>query len=73
MGALSGLRSALCRWPRGEHATAIDGEGRHPTAEHILNVAAKVGLNRRRANKIIDEVSQAVTAKLSGFLRSAQK
>jgi serine/threonine-protein kinase HipA len=57
----------------GEHATAIDGEGRNPTGEHMLNVAAHIGLDRRRANKIIHEVSEAVKAKLSRFLTAALK
>ncbi|MCL2720979.1 MAG: type II toxin-antitoxin system HipA family toxin [Treponema sp.] len=44
----------------GEHATAIDGEGRSPTEEHIMSVAKKAGLDLRKAQNIIDEVKSAV-------------
>ncbi|GHV28297.1 toxin HipA [Synergistales bacterium] len=53
----------------GEHATAVDGEGRNPTGEHLLRAAAKIGLSPRRANKIIGEVREVVQAKLSRFLK----
>ncbi|MCL2806528.1 MAG: type II toxin-antitoxin system HipA family toxin [Treponema sp.] len=44
----------------GEHAAAIDGEGRNPTDEHIMTVAKKAGLDLRKAKKIADEVKSAV-------------
>ena len=44
----------------GEHATMIDGEGRGPTEENIINVARKCGLDLRRAEEIIDEVQTTV-------------
>jgi len=44
----------------GEHATAINGEGRNPSEEHIMTVAQKIGLHRRRAKKIMEEVKGAV-------------
>jgi serine/threonine-protein kinase HipA len=52
----------------GEHATSIDGEGRNPTEQHILTVAAKIGINPRRAKKICNEVSAVVQDKLSRFI-----
>ena len=44
----------------GEHATTIDGEGRNPTEENILSVAKKIGIDQRKAKKIIGEVKNAV-------------
>jgi len=44
----------------GEHATAIDGEGRNPSEEHIISVAKKAGLDNRKAKKIMDEVKSVV-------------
>jgi len=44
----------------GEHATAIDGEGRNPAEEHIMAVAKKAGLDQRRAKEIMGEVETAV-------------
>jgi serine/threonine-protein kinase HipA len=52
----------------GEHATAIDGEGRNPADEHILSVARKAGLDERAAKKIMSEVKSAVKdASLENF------
>jgi len=45
---------------RGEHATAIDGEGLNPSSENILNVARKTGLDLKTAKKIMEEVRNAV-------------
>jgi len=44
----------------GEHATAIDGEGRSPTEKHIMAVAKKAGLDLRKAEKTLNEVKSAV-------------
>jgi serine/threonine-protein kinase HipA len=44
----------------GEHATAIDGEGRNPTDGNILAVARKAGFDERTAKKIMEEVKSAV-------------
>jgi serine/threonine-protein kinase HipA len=44
----------------GEHATSVDGEGKNPTGEHILNVARKVGIDLRRAKEILAEVRTAI-------------
>jgi len=40
----------------GEHATSVNGEGRNPEEKHIIAVAEKAGLDRRKAKKIIDKV-----------------
>jgi len=51
----------------GEHATAIDGEGRNPTEEHIMSVAKKSGLEQRRAQSIMEEVKSAILKKLPNY------
>jgi len=49
----------------GEHATAINGEGKNPTAEHIIAVAKKAGLDIRKAKTIMEEVAAALTFSLN--------
>ncbi|MDR1019456.1 MAG: type II toxin-antitoxin system HipA family toxin [Synergistaceae bacterium] len=44
----------------GEHATAIDGEGKNPTEGHILAVAAKAGLDPKKSKKILAAVKDAL-------------
>lgn len=44
----------------GEHATAIDGEGKNPTVDNLISVANKAGLNARRAKEIMEKVRVAV-------------
>lgn len=44
----------------GEHATTINGEGRHPTETHLIAVAKKVGLNQSRAKEIMEEIKMVV-------------
>lgn len=44
----------------GEHATAIDGEGRNSTEVHIMSVANKAGLAVRKAEGIMEQVKAAV-------------
>ena len=44
----------------GEHATSIDGEGRNPRETNILSVANKSGINKRKAEEIMEEVRVAV-------------
>jgi serine/threonine-protein kinase HipA len=44
----------------GEHATAIDGEGREPGTEKMLAVARKAGLKQQRVKQIMKEVEAAV-------------
>jgi len=49
-----------------EHATMVDGEGRSPTEKHIMSVAHKAGMDRRRAEEIVGEVGGAVKKSLRG-------
>lgn len=44
----------------GEHTTTIMGEGKHPGRKHLQKLAAVVGIARRDAERIIDEVRAAV-------------
>ncbi len=44
--------------PGGEHTTLVGGEGRRPSAEHLVALAAEVGL--KRAATVVDEVRAAV-------------
>jgi len=46
--------------PGGEHTTTILGEGRSPTADHCLQLAAQAGLQRNEAVDVLDEVNAAV-------------
>ena len=47
--------------PGGEHATAIAGEGRSPGREHMLKLAGVVGLAALEADRIIEQVRDAVS------------
>jgi serine/threonine-protein kinase HipA len=44
--------------PGGEHTTLVTGEGRAPTADHLLELARRSDLKRARA--IVDEVRAAI-------------
>jgi serine/threonine-protein kinase HipA len=46
--------------PGGEHSTTVMGEGRHPRRQHLLELAEKAGISKKRAKAIIDEVQDAV-------------
>lgn len=46
--------------PGGEHSMTIAGEGRAPTAKHMLQLAAAVDLSSRQAESILNEVVRAV-------------
>jgi serine/threonine-protein kinase HipA len=40
----------------GEHATAIDGEGKNPCEKNIMSVAAKISLPLKKAEAVMEEV-----------------
>ena len=48
--------------PRGEHQTAVAGEGRAPGRAHLLEVARRGGLATRTAQAIIDRLLAGVAA-----------
>ncbi|MBR4628871.1 MAG: type II toxin-antitoxin system HipA family toxin [Treponema sp.] len=51
----------------GEHATTIDGEGKNPTMENILEVAKKNGIKPAKAAEIAESVKNIVKNLSHGF------
>lgn len=56
--------------PGGEHWMALAGEGRDPGSQHLLAVAAEVGVAERTARTIVDEVAASVS-RWDGFASTA--
>ena len=52
----------------GEHATTINGNGVNPGLNDILNVAEKIGLDKKKAEKIAIEIRETVRKDLEIFL-----
>mgnify|MGYP000982074290 FL=1 len=52
----------------GEHATTINGNGVNPGLNDILKVAEKIGLDKKRAEKIAIEIKEIVKKELEIFL-----
>ena len=52
----------------GEHATTINGNGVNPGLNDILNVAEKIGLDKKNAEKITIEIKEIVKKDLEIFL-----
>ena len=53
----------------GEHATTINGNGVNPSLNDILNVAEKIGLDKKKAEKIAIEIEEIVKKDLKIFLK----
>ena len=53
----------------GEHATTINGNGVNPGLNDILNVAEKIGLDKKKAKKIAIEIEEIVKKDLKIFLK----
>ena len=53
---------------KGEHATTINGNGVNPGLNDILKVAEKIGLDKKRAEKIAIEIKEIVKKELEIFL-----
>ena len=53
----------------GEHATTINGNGANPGLNDILNVAEKIGLDKKKAEKIASEIKEIVKKDLEIFLK----
>lgn len=53
----------------GEHATTINGNGVNPGLNDILNVAEKIGLDKKKAKKIAIEIEEMVKKDLKIFLK----
>jgi len=54
----------------GEHATCINGNGRDPTMADLLTVAEKIGLEKKKAKKITEQIQQTVQEDLYDILSS---
>ena len=52
----------------GEHATTINGNGVNPGLNDILKVAEKIGLDKKKAEKITIEIRETVRKDLEVFL-----
>ena len=52
----------------GEHATTINGNGVNPGLNDILKVAEKIGLDKKKAEKIAIEIKEIVKKDLEIFL-----
>ena len=52
----------FARGPGGEHSMTVAGEGRHPTRQDVLKLADQADIAWGDAERIIDEVSDAVNA-----------
>ena len=52
----------------GEHATTINGNGVNPSLNDILKVAEKIGLDKKKAEKISIEIRETVRKDLRIFL-----
>lgn len=48
--------------PGGEHTLLVAGEGRRPTRSHLLEVAERARLDRRKASELLDACEEAVDA-----------
>lgn len=52
----------------GEHATTINGNGVNPSLNDILKVAEKIGLDKKKAEKVASEIEEIVKKDLKMFL-----
>lgn len=53
----------------GEHTTTVDGNGRDPGTDELLQVGVKAGMGKRQCKQIIEEVRSLVAEMLGGYLR----
>lgn len=53
----------------GEHATCVNGNGSNPGMKDILNVAANVNMDRKKAKKIAEEIYEIVNNDLKQYLK----
>lgn len=56
--------------PAGEHSTMIMGEGKSPKHSHLLQLATVAGIEKNKAQHIIDEVKNT-TANWNNFAKAA--
>lgn len=53
---------------RGEHATTVDGNGTNPDTQDILIVAKQIGLDKKKAQRIADDIKEIVYTDLNKYL-----
>ncbi len=46
--------------PGGEHTMTVAGEGKSPGLEHIMHVAKEIGIKKRDAQEIVEQVRNAI-------------
>lgn len=54
----------------GEHATTVHGNGRNPKMEDILEVAKAIGMNRKTAKLIAEDIRECVNERLKRYLKN---
>lgn len=54
----------------GEHATTVNGNGRNPGFEDLLEVGMKAGISREKAVRIARDIEEIVQTELADILRS---
>ncbi len=54
---------------RGEHATTVNGNGKNPNINDILEVAKKIGMNMEKANKIANKIEKIVKEELGEIIK----
>ena len=53
----------------GEHTTSIDGHGKNPTEENLLNVGIKAGMKKEKCIEIINNIKTKVNNRLREYLK----
>lgn len=57
----------------GEHATTVNGNGKNPSLDDILEVAKNIGIKREEALEIANNIKKIVEKNLNHFLTSNRK
>ena len=52
----------------GEHATTVNGNGRNPQLEDILEVAKQIKLNPKKAKIIATDIQEIVNEELKEYI-----
>ena len=52
----------------GEHATCVNGNGRNPEMEDLLEVGKATGMSKEMLTKIAEEIQEIVLVELGEFL-----
>lgn len=52
----------------GEHTTSVNGNGRNPSCEDLLQVGIKAGMKKEKCKEIIDSIQMNVKRSLNKYL-----